>query len=147
VLPPDHPRRAEVLDIYERLAAGLKRTQDPKTGGWFQVVDKGERPDNWIDSSGSSMFTYALARGVNLGLLPAKEYKDVVARGYQAITANAKINDDGLVDLYNACDGVCVQANYADYVNYKKTVNAKEAIAGFLWATTIVERPLLRNRQ
>ena len=43
-LPPDHPRRPEVLDIYMRLAAGLKRVQDPKTGGWFQVVDKGDRP-------------------------------------------------------------------------------------------------------
>jgi rhamnogalacturonyl hydrolase YesR len=32
-LPSDHPRRADVLDIYTRLAAGLKRTQNAKTGG------------------------------------------------------------------------------------------------------------------
>jgi rhamnogalacturonyl hydrolase YesR len=146
-LPADHPRRAQVLDIYTRLAAGLKRTQDPKTGGWFQVVDKGDRGDNWIDSSGSAMFTYALRRGIDLGLLPAKEYGGVVKRGYDAIAANAKIDDDGLVDLYNACDGVCVQASYADYVHYKKTVNAKEAVAGFLWATTIVERPALEKHR
>jgi rhamnogalacturonyl hydrolase YesR len=149
VLPPDYPRRAEVLDIYTRLAAGLKRMQDPKTGGWFQVVDKGDRADNWTDSSGSSMFTYAIQRGIDLGLLPAKQYADVAARGYRSIVANAKIDEDGLLDLYSACDGVCVQANYADYINYKKTVNAKEAIAGFLWATAIMERTALekaRNR-
>jgi rhamnogalacturonyl hydrolase YesR len=147
VLPPNHPRRAQVLDIYSGLAAGLKRTQDPKTGGWFQVVDKGDRPDNWIDSSGSAMFTYALQRGIDLGLLKRAEYAPVVANGYRSIVANAKINDAGLVDLYSAGDGVCVQASYADYVNYPKSVNAKEAIAGFLWATAIVERPQLERER
>jgi unsaturated rhamnogalacturonyl hydrolase len=87
------------------------------------------------------MFTYALQRGIDLGLLNRKEYASVVARGYQAITANAKIDDRGLVDIYSACDGLCVQANYADYVHCKKSMNAKEAVAGFLWATTIVEKP------
>ena len=140
-LPKEHPRRTAVLDIYRRLAADLKQTQDPRTGGWFLVVDKGARPDNWIDNSGSAMFTYTLQRGIDLGLLDSKEYAPVVASGYKAIAANAKIDNKGLVDIYSACDGLCVQANYADYVHCKKSVNAKEAVAGFLWATTIVEKP------
>ena len=141
VLPADYPHRAEVLDLYIRLAAGLKRTQDPRTGGWFQVVDKGSEPDNWIDTSGSAMFTYAIQRGIELGLLGERKYASVAANGYRGIVGNAKINDQGLVDIYNAGDGVCVQASYTDYVHYPKTVNAKEAVAGFLWATTIIEKP------
>lgn len=141
VLPPDYPGRAEVLDIYTRMAEGLKRTQDPKTGGWFQVVDKGNEPDNWIDTSGSAMFTYAIQRGIELGLLDKKKYTSVAANGYRGILGNAKINNQGLVDIYNAGDGVCVQASYSDYVHYPKSVNAKEAVAGFLWATTIMEKP------
>jgi unsaturated rhamnogalacturonyl hydrolase len=141
VLPPDYPGRSEVLDIYKRLAVGLKHTQDPRTGGWFQVVDKGDQPDNWIDTSGSAMFTYSIARGIQLGLLNRKEYAPVAANGYRGITGNARINDQGLVDIYSAGDGVCVQASYADYVHYPKSVNAKEAVAGFLWATTIMEKP------
>ena len=147
VLPPGHPRRAEVLEIYTRLAGALKRTQDQKSGGWFDVVDKGDSPGNWIDSSASAMFTYALQRGIDLGLHTPGDYGQVVRRGYQAITGNAKINEQGLLDLYSACDGVCVQATYADYVNYKKSVNAKEAVAGFLWATTAVERAALERRR
>lgn len=143
VLPPGHPRRQEIVDIFRRLAAGLKRTQDPATGRWFQVVDKGDRPDNWTDTSGSAMFTYALQRGVDLGLLDATDYTPVAARGYQGIIGNAAINDEGLVDVYSACDGVCVQESYAHYINYPRTVNAKEAVAGFLWATAIVEKPAL----
>jgi rhamnogalacturonyl hydrolase YesR len=140
-LPAGYPGRAEVLDIYMRLAAGLKRAQDPKTGGWFFVVDKPDRKDNWIDTSGSSMFTYALERGIELGILDRKGYAPFVAAGYRAITHNARINHEGLVDVSSACDGVGVQASYADYVDYPRTVNAKEAVGGFLWATAIVEKP------
>lgn len=145
VLPPDHPKRAEVEDIFRRLAAGLKRTQDAGTGGWFFVVDKGDQPDNWTDTSGSAMFTYAIQRGIELGLLDKKEYAPVVEMGYQGIIANAKINDRGLVDIFSACDGVGVQVDYAHYINYKKSVNAKEAVGGFLWATAIVEKPELKK--
>lgn len=144
-LPKVHPRRGEVESIFRRLAAGLKRTQDPKTGRWFQVVDKGGQPGNWTDTSGSAMFTYVIARGIELGLLDKNEYTRVVEKGYQGIIANARINDQGLVDIYSACDGVGVQPDYAHYITYRKAVNAKEAVAGFLWATAIVEKPRLEQ--
>jgi len=144
-LPKDHPKRAEMEDIFRRLAAGLKRTQDARSGRWFQVVDKGDRPDNWTDTSGSAMFTYMIQKGIEIGLLDKAGYAPVVAKGYQGIVANARINDKGLVDIYSACDGVGVQVDYAHYINYKKSINAKEAVAGFLWATAIVERPALEK--
>ena len=145
VLPKNHPQRGEVLDIYTQLAAGLKRSQDPKSGRWFQVVDKGDRLDNWTDNSGSAMFVYAIQRGLDLGLLKSAEYKPVVAKGYQGIVENAKINGEGRVEIYSACEGLCVQGSYADYINYPKSVNGNEAVAGFLWATAIVEKPRLKK--
>ncbi len=144
-LPKDHPKRAEVEDIFRRLAGGLKRTQDPKSGRWFQVVDKGGAPDNWTDTSGSAMFTYAIQRGIELGLLDKGGYAPVVEKGYKGITENAKVNEKGLVDIYSACDGLVVQGSYDRYVHYKKMINAKEAVAGFLWATAIVEKPELEK--
>lgn len=144
-LPKEHPRRQEVEAIFQRLAAALKRTQDPVSGRWFQVVDKIDRPDNWTDTSGSAMFTYAIAKGIELGLLPKDQYWPVVEKGYNGITAAALINDKGLVDIYSACDGVGVQVDYDRYINYTKSVNAKEAVAGFLWATAIVEGPSLKK--
>jgi unsaturated rhamnogalacturonyl hydrolase len=91
------------------------------------------------------MFTYTLARGIELGLLDKTEYAPVVQKGYQGIIANAKINDRGLLDIYSACDGVGVQTDYAHYIHFKKSINAKEADAGFLWATAIVEKPQLEQ--
>jgi unsaturated rhamnogalacturonyl hydrolase len=107
------------------------------------VVDKGGQPDNWTDTSGSAMFTYTVARGIELGLLDKSEYAPVVEKGYQGIIASAKINQRGLLDVYSACDGVGVQTDYAHYINFQKSVNAKEAVAGFLWATALVEKPQL----
>jgi unsaturated rhamnogalacturonyl hydrolase len=146
-LPKVQPKRGEMENIFRRLADGLKRTQDPKNGCWFQVVDKGERADNWTDTSGSAMFTYALARGIEIGLLDKAQFAPVVDAGYKGITSFAKINGRGLVDIYSACDGVGVQTNYERYINYRKSINAKEAVAGFLWATEIVERARLQRRK
>ena len=141
VLPANHPGRAEVADIFDRLAAGLKRTQDPATGGWYQVVDKGDRPANWTDTSGTAMFTYALQRGIETGLLADADYAPAVMAGYRNIVANATVDQEGMVDVHSACNGLCVQQSYEAYVNAPRVTNAQEAVAGFLWATAIVEKP------
>lgn len=144
-LPKDHQGYNEIKDIFIRLATALKRTQDTKTGGWFQIVDRGDEADNWIETSGSAMFTYALQQGVNLGIIDEAEYGSVVKNGYISIVNHAKINERGLVDIYEACDGVGVQDNYEKYINYKKSLNAKEAYVGFIWATEIIERHAIKK--
>jgi rhamnogalacturonyl hydrolase YesR len=146
LLPVAHPNRAQVMRILLDLIEGLRKTQDTTTGLWYQVVDKGDRADNWCDTSGSAMFVYAIQRAIDLGYVSAAAYGPVVQRGYDGILSKAVINADGLVDIYDACDGVCVQRSYADYVNYVKKVNAKEAVGGVLWATTIVEKPARRRQ-
>jgi rhamnogalacturonyl hydrolase YesR len=104
-------------------------------------VCKGDRDDNWHDTSGSAMFIYFLQHMIDLGYLDAEQYRASVERGYIGIAGKMAIDSGGLVDIYDACDGVCVQRSYADYVNYPKRVNAKEARGSVLWATTIVEKP------
>ncbi|HXW80361.1 MAG TPA: glycoside hydrolase family 88 protein [Acidimicrobiales bacterium] len=141
VLPASHRGRAEVVDIFSRLAEGLARAQDPLSGGWFQVVDEGGRPGNWVDTSGTAMFTYALQRAVEIGVLEEAEFEPLVRRGYQCILQNATANSDGLINVHSACDGLCVQQSYDAYIRAPRVTNAMEAVAGFLWATAIVEKP------
>src|ERR1044071_3143404 len=65
---PDLPAGSNhdmLLSILQGLAVGLKNTQDANTGLWFQVVDQGSMSSNWIESSGSGMFVYALKVGVD----------------------------------------------------------------------------------
>ena len=141
LMPPDHPKRAEVLQIFLDLLAGLHQAQDFQTGRWYQVVDKGDQPDNWQDTSGSAMFVYAFQRAIDLGIIDPVIYAPVVQKGYAGLLAKAVVNEAGLVDILEACDGVCVQRSYEDYIHYPKAVNAKEAVGGVLWAATVVEKP------
>lgn len=142
VLPKTHPRRPELIKVAQNLANGLKNTQDPVSGCWFWIVDKGGQSGNWTDVSGSSMFTYFIQRMIELELVDKELYAPVVRKGYQGILAKARPSKHyGLVDLYDSADGVCVQQNYEVYVNQPKRVNSKEAVPGFLWATWIVEKP------
>jgi rhamnogalacturonyl hydrolase YesR len=143
LLPSRHPTQPPLLEIGQHLAEGLQQTQHHQTGLWYQVVDKGEHDGNWHDTSGSAMFVYFLQRMIDLGHLDAEQYRPCVERGYAGIVGNMAIGADGRVDIYDACDGVCVQRSYADYVHYPRRINAKEALGSVLWATTIVEKPSL----
>lgn len=136
--PQGHPGRAPVLAICIELLQGLLRTQDRATGLWCQVVDKGHLPDNWHDTSGSAMFVYALQRASELGIGPVGACAEAARRGYAGLLRKAVTRPDGLVDIVDACDGVCVQRSYRDYVDYRRVVNAKEAVGSMLWAATIM---------
>jgi len=141
LLPINHPNRPAVMNVLQALVEGLRKVQDKNTGLWYQVVDKGYQPDNWHDTSGSAMFVYTIQRAVDLGYVPARVYQPAAQKGYEGILSKCVINHDGLVDVYDACDGVCVQRSYADYIHYPKVINAKEAVGGVLWATILVEKP------
>ena len=55
------------------MMASLKNYQTEE-GMWRQLIDK---PDCWVETSGSAMFTYAFIMGVKYGWLPVKEYDKV----------------------------------------------------------------------
>ena len=141
----EHPEKNRLTKQYRELIYSLKKHQCAKTGLWFQVVDRGGRADNWCDSSGSAMFIYALQKAIELNIAGKDEFSPVVEKAWNGLVSKAKINDEGLLDLYDACDGVCVQTDYSVYINYKKTVNAKEAVGAFLWASALVEKDRLKD--
>ncbi len=141
LIDPQHPGRPRVEGILRGLVEGLAGAQDPRTGLWYQVVDKGERADNWHDTSGSAMFVYAIQRAIELGCVSADRCRPVAEKGYAGICAKAVPGADGFLDIRDACDGVCVQNSYEDYVNCKRVLNAREAVGSVLWAAVIMEKP------
>lgn len=129
-IPAEHPRRAALVDILRKLAAGLERHQDPATGRWFQVVDKGDRGDNWTETSCSSMFTYALSRGVQQGYLDAG-YAAVAERGYEGVLEKLSLGSDGRTNLADISVGTNV-GDYAFYVARPRATNDFHGLGAFL---------------
>ncbi len=140
ILPKTHAHYNDVLNVYQKMVKGLKNVQDANTGGWFMVVDKGTNPLNFIDPSGTAMFVYAIQRGIDLGLLKEKEYASVARRGYESLYPFVRVNNQGLLDVIGACDGVTIKKDFVAYVTVNKILNAKEAVAGVLWAAVIMEK-------
>ena len=140
ILPKTHAHYNDVLNVYQKMVKGLKNVQDANTGGWFMVVDKGTNPLNFIDPSGTAMFVYAIQRGIDLGLLKEKEYASVARRGYESLYPFVRVNNQGLLDVIGACDGVTIKKDFVTYVTVNKILNAKEAVAGVLWAAVIMEK-------
>lgn len=79
-----------LLESFIALADALVQAADPQTGGWWQAMAFPGRKGNYIESSGSAMFTYALYKGVRLGYLgnektPAATYSAVASKAYRYI--------------------------------------------------------------
>src|SRR5256885_3903422 len=68
--PEHHPQRPALLAILKRLATAVERYQDPKSGLWYQVLDKGGAKGNYLEASASCMFVYALGKAARQGYLP-----------------------------------------------------------------------------
>jgi unsaturated rhamnogalacturonyl hydrolase len=145
-LPADHPGREKIIAIIQRLAEALKKVQAPESGTWWQVLDMGGRDGNYLESSASCMFVYALAKSVRLGYID-KSYWDVVKKGYPGLLNEfIKINSDSSINLINTCAGAGLGGNpyrsgTYDYYVYQtsKSTNDGKATGPFIMASLEVE--------
>lgn len=112
-LPGDHPDRPELERIFGDVIHAVLRVQDPKSGMWYQVLDKGDRPDNWLETSCSCLFAYSLAKAVRKGLLD-KKYLENARKGYEGVVSRLTFDDRGGVQI----GGVCVGTGIGDYAFY-----------------------------
>jgi unsaturated rhamnogalacturonyl hydrolase len=85
-LPADHPRRTELITTLSEVLQGIKAYQDPTTGLWYEVVDKGNNAtqwlDNWVEQSSGCMYTYALAKAIAAGYVSAEAFRSTAQHGY-----------------------------------------------------------------
>lgn len=102
-LPKNLDGRDSVVVIFNDLAKAIVKVQDDKTGLWYQVADQGGREGNYLESSCSSMFVYAMLKGVRKGYLD-KSYLKPSQKGYNGILEQfIRQEADGSVSITQAC--------------------------------------------
>jgi rhamnogalacturonyl hydrolase YesR len=138
-LPATHPQRAKLLTILQNLVAGYARFQDPATGRWFQVVDKGSRSDNWTETSCSAMYTFVISRAVERGWVDAG-YATAASKGYQGVLAKVSRGSDGLTNIADICIGTNV-GDYSYYIGRTRATNDFHGLGAFL----IMNEQLIRT--
>ena len=130
LLPRDHPMRPILVGNVTLLVKAWARYQDEKTGLWYQVVDKGANPANWLETSSSSMYTYVTAMAVDRGYVE-KKYLAGVNRGYAGVLTKISLDQDGQTNLSDICEGTNV-ADLAYYLARKRNTNDFHGLGAFL---------------
>lgn len=101
VLPDDHPKRAELYAFYNELCAGYLALQG-ENGLWHQVLT---HPDAYEETSCTSMFTYAFARGIRLGWMDADLQAKALAAINRAWAGLTRISVDKFGNVHGVCRG------------------------------------------
>ena len=135
-LPKDHPQRQRLLEILSKVAVGLKQTQSPATGLWYQVLDRRDRKDNWPETSGSAMFVYALKTAVDKGYIDTS-FMAVARKGWEGV--QTRVKPGMFPEISGAVQGMGVQNSYQDYVDQKQLVNSTHGLCGVMLAGSAME--------
>jgi unsaturated rhamnogalacturonyl hydrolase len=149
-IPEKHPKRKDIVDILKRLSKAVANYQDSRTGLWRQVVDQGERKGNYLEASASSMFVYALAKGVRKGYID-REYAAVARKGFNGLVQHLIAQDpDGKVSLTQICSvgglGGAKKRNgtFEYYISEPIVTNDLKGVGAFIMAGVEINQLALK---
>lgn len=145
LIPEDHSGRERLLGYLKHYAEAIIKYQDA-TGAWYQVLDMPDREGNYLEATGTCMFTYTLAKGVNKGYL-SDVYMERAKKGYEGILNEfITVEDNGIVNL-NKCCGVAGLGGdpYRDgtfdyYINEIIRPNDPKGTGPFMMASLALDR-------
>lgn len=104
--PEALPGHAKLLGYFQTLAAAVLDVQD-ESGGWWLVIDPPYpgMEGNYIESSGTAMFTYSFLKGIRKGYLEKATYLPPSEKAYDLMVdrfianngTNGTLNWEGTV--------------------------------------------------
>jgi unsaturated rhamnogalacturonyl hydrolase len=139
-LPEDHPSRPELVQALQELNQGLVQFQDRATGLWYQVVDKGDDLNNWIETSCSALFIYTIARAINDGHQD-DSLKESAIKGFRGLLDRMEFNEDGAFVMPEICIGTGV-GDYQHYLDRPTCENDLHGVGSFILACIEMQKLL-----
>ncbi|SNR30864.1 glycoside hydrolase family 88/105 protein [Lutibacter flavus] len=145
-LPKSHSGHEKLVGYLNQLAIALEKFQDEETGLWYQVTNMGGKEGNYLEASGTSMFAYAYAKGVNKGYL-SSSFKDVARRAFNGlITQLIKVDEDGEIHITQVCGSAGLGGNpYRDgsfeyYIGEKIKIDNSHGLGPFILAALELDK-------
>lgn len=122
-LPKDYPSRSRYEDQLREMAAAVVPLQDASSGLWHSdLLDPAGYPQPEV--SGSALITFALAWGVNRGVLDRTTYAPVIAKAWRGLVG--QIYADGRLGN--------IQQTGAAPAHYLPSSSYNYGVGGFLLA-------------
>ena len=109
-IPKDHSARPRLVKYVNMVADGLKDRQDDKSGCWYQLLQYDSSKtsscgiNNYLESSGTSLFTYAYFKGIRLGILDSKTYTTIAKKAFKGLINQFIVEEpDGKIKIIQSC--------------------------------------------
>lgn len=141
LLPAHDPGRVEIASNLRDFVSALIRYQDKESGLWYQVVDKGDQRDNWLETSGSCLFVYTIAKAVKQGIT-GEDALVAAKKGYEGLINVLQWDEQGRLILPDICIGTSA-GDYESYVTRPKVSNDLHGVGALVMAC--VEMQTLLN--
>lgn len=131
-----HPAAMEWREALGMFATALIRFQDRESGLWYQVIDRGDRADNWLETSCTSLFVYTIAKAVKHGCIDGGQIK-AAWKGYEGLIARLKKDELGVI-VPDICIGTSAGV-YDYYVSRPVSDNDLHGVGAFILACSEME--------
>jgi len=136
-LPLEEERRKVLADSLAEFTQALIRYQDTESGLWYQVVDKGDRADNWLETSCSCLFVYTIAKAYKLDLV-GEDALLAARKGYEGLIKVLEFDEQGRFILPDICIGTSA-GDYENYVTRPTSKNDLHGVGAFVMACVEME--------
>lgn len=138
VFPREYPGYGELERIFLDLIPPIVRFQDPGSGLWYQVIDRGDDPRNWSETSCSALFLYSLAKGIRTGRL-GPEYAGHLIRGLRGIMGKTSRDENGYLHVNDICIGTGI-GDYQFYLDRPRSTDDLHGVGAFVLACVEAEK-------
>lgn len=134
-MPQDQKGYGELVRMTTELLEAVERYQD-QTGLWYQVVDKGDDPANWLETSCSCLFAAAICKAVRMGFLD-DSHLNAAVKAFEGVVRRLEYRGEDVI-----IGGICVGTGVGDYEHYCNRPTSENDLHGtgaFLLMCTEVE--------
>ena len=136
-------------DLLKDTIDGLLEYQDEDSKMFWQVIDKPNKEGNYLETSGSLMISYAILKGVHIGVLPQR-YEKIGLEIFNGVCNKYLSEKDGDLNL----GGICLVAGlgpennlrrdgtYEYYISEPVVENDAKGVGPLIMAYTEVKKSL-----
>ena len=115
------------------LIESLLKFRDEKTGMWYQVIDKGCDEGNWLETSSSCLFLYAIGLATELGEFDKEAIRPIAEHSFKGICDSLNMGECGYIGVRGVCIGTGIgDGSYGHYIARPTVENDLHGAGAFL---------------
>jgi unsaturated rhamnogalacturonyl hydrolase len=131
-IPLESSDRKELGMMFRELTKPVQKFEDPKSGLWYQVINKSYEPRNWLETSSSAMFAYGFAKGHNKGILD-KTYLAAAQKVFVSLQRDYIFFDDQGRLYFDGTVKSGTPGNMDSYLSTERRVNDYKGLGALLY--------------